>query len=67
MTALATFALFFGIMLVFVLGMITGAALAGMARNRDGYGAFDGGYRHDNDKPTVHTRIWGGGIEETKH
>jgi hypothetical protein len=65
MSALATFALFFGIILVFMLGLITGAALTLIGDRRK----FDKGvgvsYRPDT--PVV-TKVRGGGIEEdTKH
>lgn len=65
MTALTIFALFFGILLVFLLGMITGAALSLIGDRRK----FDRGvgvnYRPEHP---VKTKVLGGGIEEdTRH
>jgi hypothetical protein len=65
MTALATFALFMGILLVFILGIITGAALATLGMRGKSDRSVGISYRPEHP---VKTKVRGGGIEEdTRH
>jgi len=65
MTAFATFALFMGILIVFILGIITGAALATLGIRGKSDRSIGVGYRPEHP---VKTKVRGGGIEEdTRH
>jgi hypothetical protein len=65
MTTLATFILFIGIVVVFILGVITGAALSLLGTKNKSDHRVGVSYRPD---APVKTKIWGGNVEEeTKH